>query len=62
MANNKSNQYVDNGWPEIGDGEHAVTELSSTRSGSLSPFGETTAFPLPQDELPYVHPVTVVNR
>ena len=25
------------------------------------PFGDLT-FPLPADDLPYVHPVTVVNR
>jgi len=27
----------------------------------LSPFGDLT-FPLPTDDVPYVHPVTVVNR
>lgn len=60
---NKSNKpYVDNGWPEMANGDHAVTELSSTRSGGLSPYGEDTEFPLPADQLPYVHPHTIVNR
>jgi hypothetical protein len=27
----------------------------------LSPFGDVV-FPVPADDLPYVHPVTVVNR
>ncbi|MGW0159528.1 hypothetical protein ACWDUN_09415 [Mycobacterium sp. NPDC003323] len=57
----KKNQYVDNGWPEVADGDHAVSELVSNRAGAMSPFGEVT-FPLPADALPYVHPVTVVNR
>jgi hypothetical protein len=55
-------QYVDNGWPEVnGDDDHAVSELATDRTGALSPFGELT-FPLPADELPYTHPVTVVNK
>lgn len=59
---NKSNKpYVDNGWPET-NGDHAVTELSSTRSGGLSPYGEDMEFPLPVEQLPYVHPHTIVNR
>jgi hypothetical protein len=57
----KKNQYVDNGWPEIADGDHAVSELATDRTGALSPFGELV-FPLPAEELPYLHPVTVVNR
>ncbi|MGW0043550.1 hypothetical protein [Rhodococcus sp. NPDC003348] len=63
MANNSSKRYVDPGWPEhVKEGDHAVTELSSTRSGGLSPFGEETEFPRPLSELPYTHPVTVINR
>jgi len=54
-------QYVDNGWPEVPEGEHAVSELATNRTGSLSPFGDVT-FPLPAEQLPYLHPVTVVNR
>jgi hypothetical protein len=55
-------RYVDNGWPvhEEGD-EHAVSELAADRTGALSPYGDIT-FPLPADELPYTHPVTVVNK
>ncbi len=59
---NKKPAYVDNGWPKMADGDHAVTELSSSRAGSLSPFGEDTEFPLPAEALPYAHPHTVINR
>lgn len=62
VADKKSKKaYVDNGWPEVGDDGHAVSELVSDRTGSLSPFGDIT-FPLPSDQLPYTHPVTSVNR
>lgn len=54
-------RYVDNGWPTSDPDDHAVSELATDRTGALSPFGDLT-FPLPTDELPYVHPVTVVNR
>jgi hypothetical protein len=53
--------YVDRGWPTINPGDHAVSELATDRVGALSPFGDLV-FPLPADDLPYVHPVTVVNR
>jgi hypothetical protein len=53
--------YVDKGWPTINSGDHAVSELATDRVGALSPFGDLV-FPLPADDLPYVHPVTVVNR
>ncbi|MFF0814929.1 hypothetical protein ACFYVR_07215 [Rhodococcus sp. NPDC003318] len=64
MANKTNkNNYVDPGWPShLEEGDHAVTELSSARSGGLSPFGEETEFPRPVEELPYTHPVTVINR
>ncbi|ODQ85705.1 hypothetical protein BHQ18_28660 [Mycolicibacterium flavescens] len=62
VADNKGkNHYVDPGWPEVDGDDHAVSELATDRTGALSPFGELT-FPLPADDLPYVHPVTVVNR
>lgn len=62
VADNKKKQYVDNGWPVLSDGDdHAVSELVSDRTGSLSPFGDIT-FPLPAEELPFVQSVTVVNR
>jgi len=64
VADNKSEKrpYVDNGWPvhEEGD-DHAISELAADRTGALSPYGDIT-FPLPADELPYTHPVTVVNK
>jgi hypothetical protein len=64
VAENKAQkkQYVDPGWPAVnGDDDHAVSELATDRTGALSPFGELV-FPQPADELPYVHPVTVVNK
>ncbi|MGY5190274.1 UNVERIFIED_CONTAM: hypothetical protein FO487_20950 [Bacillus amyloliquefaciens DSM 7 = ATCC 23350] len=63
MADKKGKKrYVDPGWPAVdGDDDHAVSELATDRTGALSPFGEIT-FPLPADELPYVHAVTVVNK
>ncbi len=51
--------HRDPGWPQLPDGEHPVTELTSDVQGNLSPFGETE-FPLA--EVPYVHPTTEVNR
>ena len=50
---------VDPTWPDLPDGEHPVTELSTHVQGALSPFGEVE-FPLPR--VPYVHPHTVINR
>ena len=64
VADNKRKKirYVDTGWPELGgDDDHAVSEAATDRTGALSPFGELT-FPLPSDDIPYMHPVTVVNR
>jgi hypothetical protein len=69
VADNAENQepkaqktrYVDRGWPTTDPEENAVSELRTDRTGALSPFG-TVEFPLPADELPYVHPVTVVNQ
>ena len=64
VAENKrqKKQYVDPGWPVLdSDEDHAVSELATDRTGALSPFGELT-FPLPSDDIPYVHPVTVVNK
>ena len=54
-------RYVDRGWPTTNQDDHAVSELATDRTGALSPFGDVI-FPLPADELPYVHPVTEVNR
>jgi hypothetical protein len=58
----QKNRYVDPGWPELnGEDDHAVSEAATDRTGALSPFGELT-FPLPSDDIPYLHPVTVVNK
>lgn len=57
----KTGRYVDPGWPTTDPDDHAISELVADRTGALSPFGET-AFPLPADELPYLHPVTVINK
>jgi hypothetical protein len=54
-------RYVDNGWPTSDPDDHAVSELACDRTGALSPFGELV-FPVPSNDLPYVHPVTVLNR
>lgn len=59
MAKRDRPGRIDPTWPELPDGEHPVTELASPVQGSLSPFGDLE-FPLP--EVPYVHPVTVINK
>ncbi|MEZ0363771.1 MULTISPECIES: hypothetical protein [Mycobacterium] len=63
IADNKAQKtrYVDPGWPATGPDDHAVSETHSDRTGALSPFGDVE-FPLPSDDLPYLHPVTVVNQ
>lgn len=57
----QKHRYVDNGWPTRDPDDHPVSELASDRVGALSPFGDLT-FPVPASTLPYLHPVTVVNR
>jgi hypothetical protein len=57
----RKTRYVDNGWPSSNPEDHPVSELASDRVGALSPFGDV-AFPVPSDDLPYLHPVTEVNR
>jgi hypothetical protein len=59
--NSQKHRYVDNGWPTSDPEDHPVSELASPVVGALSPFGEIT-FPVPASTLPYVHPVTSVNR
>jgi len=64
VADNKGqkSRYVDPGWPATdGDDDHAISELAADRTGALSPYGDLT-FPLPADDLPYTHPITVVNK
>jgi hypothetical protein len=60
-SNARKTKYVDPGWPTTDPDDHAVSELVTDRTGASSPFGELV-FPLPAEDLPYVHPVTVVNR
>ncbi len=57
----RKSRYVDNGWPATDPEDHPVSELATDRTGALSPFGDLV-FPLPATDLPYLHPVTVVNR
>ena len=57
----RKTRYVDNGWPTTDPDDHPVSELASDRTGALSPFGDVE-FPVPSTDLPYLHPVTVVNR
>lgn len=57
----QKSRYVDNGWPAGAEDDHAVSELATDRTGALSPFGDLT-FPLPAEDLPYTHPVTVINK
>jgi hypothetical protein len=60
-GNERKTPYVDNGWPTTDPDDHAVSELATDRTGALSPFGDVE-FPVPSTDLPYLHPVTVVNR
>ena len=62
MAGKKSEgARVDPTWPQTPDGESPVSEFASDRQGPPSPFGDLT-FPLPQDSVPYEHPVTEINK
>lgn len=61
MAAKKNLTYDNPGWPDASFGEHPVTELAALVAGGLSPFGQET-FPVPQAQLNYIHPYTVVNR
>jgi len=54
-------ERTDPAWPAASEHDAPVTELAAPVQGALSPFGEV-AFPLPPDELPYVHPETKINR
>nr|WP_026162243.1 hypothetical protein [Corynebacterium ulceribovis] len=62
MANIEKKNYVDPGWPQnLAADEHPVTEIVAKWAGALSPFGEDE-FPVPAENLPYVHPFTSINR
>ncbi len=60
-AKNSNDGYVDHGWPQeiAAAGEHAVSEFAAPLVGALSPFGEVE---FPQQNIPYIHPDTHVNR
>ena len=61
MAKGVNTDRIDPTWPGDDDeGKHPVSEVTADRQGALSPFGELT-FPLPPEELGYVHPVTEIN-
>lgn len=40
----------------VKEGHLPVSELIAERAGPLSPFGEDVEFPLPADQVAYVHP------
>ncbi|MGH3433293.1 MAG: hypothetical protein ACRDQB_10705 [Thermocrispum sp.] len=50
---------IDPSWPEVGDGQHPVSEAATDRQGSLSPYGEVS---FPRAAVPYVHPETEINN
>lgn len=52
---------VDPTWPQVGEGEHALSEFTADRPGALSPFGDVE-FPRDPSEIHYVHPTTVINK
>lgn len=59
---NTGSDRVDPSWPSGATAhEDPVSELTADRQGSLSPFGDES-FPVPAENLPYTHPVTVINR
>ncbi|APT84289.1 hypothetical protein [Corynebacterium aquilae] len=63
MSNVEKKSYVDPGWPAHtpGDG-HPVTELVSKVAGASSPYGDEVVFPVPSEQLGYVHPYTRINK
>jgi hypothetical protein len=54
-------ERTDPAWPAVSEDDAPVSELAANMQGALSPFGEVT-FPVPPEELPYVHPVTEINK
>lgn len=59
MAKKSKPEHIDPSWPDVHEDESAVSEFVADKAGALSPFGDVT---LPLDEIPYVHPVTRVNK
>ncbi|MCW2582957.1 MAG: uncharacterized protein JWQ53_1747 [Klenkia sp.] len=60
--NDKHAHLVEPTWGQSEDGGPPLTELVSEMTGSLSPFGEDHAFPLPAERLRYAHPTDKPNR
>ncbi|GAB2735170.1 hypothetical protein GCM10027174_05120 [Salinifilum aidingensis] len=58
MAKSKP-ERIDPSWPDVGEDEHAVSEFTADKAGALSPFGDVS---LPMEDIPYVHPVTRINK
>lgn len=59
MAKSVNPDRLDPTWPEVPGEAHPVSELTADMQGSLSPFGDLE---FPQESVPYVHPVTEINR
>lgn len=59
MSSSEKSKGMEPTWPELAEGQHAVTELVAAVQGSLSPYGDLE-FPL--DKTSYQHPVTHINR
>ena len=63
MANVEKKRFVDPAWPtHLPEGEHAVTEMTSYLAGPSSQYGDDMVFPVPQEQLNYVHPYTRMTR
>lgn len=60
--NEKKAHEIEPTWARSEDGGPPLTELISEMTGSLSPFGEDHAFPLPPEKLRYSHPTDRPNR
>jgi hypothetical protein len=60
VAKSVNSDRIDPGWPDdLPDGEHPVSEIVSPLQGASSPFGDVQ---FPVEDVPYVHPETVINR
>ncbi|WP_293954553.1 hypothetical protein [uncultured Corynebacterium sp.] len=63
MANVEKKGFVDPAWPDHNPSEgHVVTELIGQFAGAFSPWGDHNEFPVPAEQIGYVHPVTRINR
>ena len=63
MSNVEKNHFVDPAWPEHNPADgHVVTELISKLAGASSPWGDEKEFPVPAEDLGYLHPYTRIQR